>query len=548
MLLFIVQKSFRNLPSRLILALAVILFSALFASFAPAAKAGFLDAFSRPNAVPGQALVKYKNQPQIQLVHFAPQNRDQFLTKLSQLSSVQYIEPNYRYQASLIPSDSYFSNQWYLEKIKAPRAWDKQRQSPDIIIAVIDTGVQITHPDLRANIWTNQAEIPGNSQDDDHNGYVDDIHGWDFIANTANPEPKFTDGFTEEGIMHGTIIAGIAAAVGNNAAGISGLTWRAQIMPLRVLDSRGEGSTADVVRAVYYAINNGADIINFSFTGFGNSISLRQAIRDAYRAGLIVVAAAGNEQGEGNGYNLDEKPMYPACHDGPRGENWVVGVAATDDLDQKAPFSSYGFHGIDLAAPGVSVFSTAVYAPNQQIDGRYFNKYYDGYWSGTSVAAPMVAGALALVEQANPRLNSRQVVDILLDNTDNINRLNPSYLGRLGRGRLNVFAAVQAALDLRRRDSFLIAPAGAALSEVKVISSVDFRASQFFAYNKNFRGGVNITAGDIDGDGKDEIITGAGPGGGPHVRIFSWSGVLKSAFYALAPNFAGGINVSAGSF
>ncbi len=504
--------------------------------------------FARPDAIAGQTIVKYWDKDQIQVIHFNPKEQKTVLARLSKDPSIQYIEPNYQYQASIIPSDSYFSNQWYLQKIKAPRAWDKQRESLDIIIAIIDTGVQISHPDLRDNIWVNEDEIPGNGLDDDHNGYVDDVYGWDFVANTADPSPKFDEGFTEGGVMHGTIIAGIAAAVGNNAAGVSGVTWRAQIMPLRVLNGRGEGSTADVVRAVYYAIANGADIINFSFTGFGNSISLRQAIQDAYRAGVLVVAAAGNEQGQGNGYNLDQEPMYPACNDGPAGENWVIGVAATDDLDQKAPFSSYGFQGIDLSAPGVSVFSTAVYAPNQQIDGRYFNKYYDGYWSGTSVAAPMVAGALALIEQANPKLNSHQVVDILLENTDNINRLNPSYLGQLGRGRLNVFAAVQAALDLRGEEKLVITPLSKAESKVKIIEPTDFSSSQFFAYSPNFRGGVNVAAGDIDGDGKDEIITGPGVTGGPHIRIFSPTGLLQTAFYAFAPNFAGGVNVCAGNF
>ncbi len=175
-------------------------------------------------------------------------------------------------------------------------------------------------------------------------------------------------------------MAGIAAASGNNATGITGVTWRAKIMPLKVLNDKGEGDTKNVIRAIDYAINNGADIINFSFVGEGKSLSLEAAIRRAYEKGILIFAAAGNEQADGQAYSLDDIPLYPACHDGGVGENMVIGVAATDALDQKAPFSSYGSRCVDISAPGVSIFSTTVYSPEHNANGTTFNKYYDGYW------------------------------------------------------------------------------------------------------------------------------------------------------------------------
>jgi len=204
-------------------------------------------------------------------------------------------ELKYDFKAAIIPSDTHYDKQWYLKKIKAQYAWDEIRETPEIIIAIADSGIQIEHPDLRENIWVNIDEIPGNNIDDDNNGFIDDVNGWDFVDNTNNPNPKFSEGYTQDGILHGTIVAGIVAGVGNNASGISGIVWRAKIMPLKVLDDSGEGSTKNVIRAIDYAINNGVDIINFSFVGINYSQSLEAAIRRAYEAELIIVAAAGNE-------------------------------------------------------------------------------------------------------------------------------------------------------------------------------------------------------------------------------------------------------------
>lgn len=498
-----------------------------------------------------QVLVKYGNSDKIEIIN-VPVGIDigQFILNFEKNINIDFVEPNYSYKASIIPSDTYYGNQWYLQKIKAPEAWNTTRESGDKIIAIIDSGVQINHPDLKENIWRNNKEIPDNNIDDDNNGFIDDVNGWDFVANIPDPNPKFEEGYTSAGILHGTIVAGVAAASGNNASGVSGVTWRARIMPLRVLNGKGEGDTGDVVKAVDYAVANGAGIINFSFVGFGNSQALERAIRRAYKAGIIIVAAAGNEQDDGDGYSLDETPMYPACHDGNLGENMVIGVAATDALDQKANFSSYGFKCIDIAAPGVSIFSTSVYNPEKSNIEYDYNKYYDGYWSGTSMATPMVSAAASLVSATAPGFSRNEIAAAIVDNSDNINRLNQDFLGQLGMGRLNVNSSVVYVKNklYEKSAKIIFAPVANASSTYVISDKKGNKEGEFFAYDKNFRGGVNVGAGDVDGDGVDEIITGAGRGGGPHVRIFALDGSVKGQFFAYDKNFRGGVNVAAGKF
>ncbi|MDO8592966.1 MAG: S8 family peptidase [bacterium] len=443
------------------------------------------------------------------------------------------------------PNDTYLGNQWYLTKIKAPSAWSYVKESPAAVIAIIDSGVQIDHPELKNNIWVNSREIAANGKDDDKNGYVDDVNGWDFVNNQPDPRPKFSVGFTEAGITHGTVIAGIIAAEGNNAAGIAGITWRAKIMPLKALDDKLEGLAANVVKAIDYAIANGADIINLSFASFGNSKNLNEAIGRAYSRGLIVAAAAGNEK-DTSSYSLDQRPMYPVCYDGPNGENRVIGVAATDAMDQKADFSSYGYKCIDISAPGVSIYGATVYSPEHSVDSQPFDKYYDGWRSGTSFSVPMVSGALALIEAANPDLSRARVIKILLDTADNINRLNPDYLNQLGRGRVSALAAVNAAAGelADKKTRLIISPQAKRLSLIKITDQDGNKDREFYAYDKNFQSGVSLASCDINGDGAAEIITGAGPGAGPDVKIFKLNGEQIGQFSAYRHDFRGGVNVA----
>lgn len=547
-----------------------------------------------------EILVKFKGSQEINVFKIAEENDlDYILNSYLRNPNVEYAESNYIYKISLISSDTYLGNQWYLQKIKAIEAWDKARESQDIVIAIMDSGVQIDHPDLIDNIWINKKEVKGDNIDNDNNGLIDDVNGWDFVNDVASPTPKFKEGFSEDGVLHGTVVAGVAAASGNNALGISGITWKAQIMSLKVLDDKGEGNTSKVIKGIDYAIANGANVINFSFVGFGYSKSLDDAIKRAYDSGIIVVAAAGNEQDNGNGYSLDKTPMYPACYDGFNGENRVIGVAATDALDQKAEFSSYGFKCVDIAAPGVGIYSTVVYAPTVHIKNRSLNKYYDGYWSGTSMAAPIISGAIALLEAVNPSLSRQEIVDTILNTSDNINKLNPNYLNQLGKGRLNLSAAVNLARNSLVSDvtRLIIAPFSNYKSLIKItdekgklvskafnsyadsfrggvnIASGDLRGNnsidivtaptrensqikifdiagknigQFLAFDKTFKGGATIAVGDVNNDGMDEIIAAAGQGGGPHIKIFNFKGELLGQFFAFDKLFRGGVNLAVG--
>lgn len=493
--------------------------------------------------------------------------------------------------ARLLPDDPFYLRQWYLSKIKADEAWKIVSGAPDITVAVIDAGIDISHPDLKGNIWINTDEIPDNEIDDDGNGFIDDVYGWDFVDDSFDPSPKFETGWTEAGVSHGTMIAGIIGASGNNNQGITGLAWRTNIMPLRVLNDRGEGRVSAVVRAIDYAIKNKADIINLSFVTYNYNDSLAGSIKRAYEAGIIVVAAAGNDQAAGDGRNTAKNPIYPACMDGSRWENMVVGVAATDALDQKTPFSGYGENCIDITAPGISFFSTITPGSNPET----INPYYDGYWSGTSMATAVVSGVMALTAQANPNLSRADVVGLVLGSADSITLLNPDYSGQLGFGRVNAAAAVSSARQLlfdhvnlllltpySGSEEILFASLDGATStpfsssspqglmaatgdlqgdgKIKIITANGAGAEpwvriydqkgkllkEFLAYDRDFKGGVRLVVGDYNQDGHSEIITVPGPGGGPHVRVFNGAGQVLQQFFADDILDRGGLSVALG--
>lgn len=306
------------------------------------------------------------------------------------------------YKMAFLPNDPLYIEQWNLALVKAPQAWDLSKGSPEVTIAILDSGVDTDHPDLKDNIWRNKEEIPDDNIDNDKNGYIDDINGWDFVGDVPDPRPKFFSPYSLTGIHHGTIVAGVAAALGNNGKGIIGLAWKAKIMPLRVLNSQGIGSTPAVIRAIDYAINKKADIINMSFVGVEYSKELEEAIDRAWKADIILVAAAGNDSTQ-EGIDLDVALAYPVCYG--EKENKVIGVAALGKDNKKAFFSNYGSKCVDISVPGTGVYSTLVYSSKNSD----FNKYYGGYWSGTSLAAPLVAGAAALIKSINPQLSNRKL-------------------------------------------------------------------------------------------------------------------------------------------
>lgn len=457
--------------------------------------------------------------------------------------AIRYVEPDFCYQKAIIPTDTYLSKQWYLSKIKAREAWNLRHDAKSVVVAILDSGIDTAHPDLKNNIWSNKGEIANNKNDDDENGFMDDVNGWNFVDNNNNPNPAFKNDYTGD-ILHGTIVAGIIGAEGNNSEGVAGIAWQVQLMPLKVLDDNGSGDSGDVLRAIDYAIANHADIINLSFVGENYSQGLDEAIKRAYDAGVIVVAAAGNNSLNTADESLDKKPLFPICLDGYPGENRVIGVAATDAIDQKTNFSGYGRRCVDLTAPGISIFSTSVHRPDKTLDNDPLNQYYDGYWSGTSLSAPMVAGTLALIKAVNPTLSRREIIDVLLKSASPIDKLNPNYVGQLGFGRLDAEKAlIDAKLRISQDENYIVAAAGKGNSLVRTFEASGKLLGQFSAFDKNFKGGTRVATGDIDGDREQELVVVPAAQGGPQVKIFSKKGHLKRSFMALDGKSRSGLSV-----
>lgn len=305
---------------------------------------------------------------------------DEAVLKYRSNPAVEYAEPNYLYWLNATPNDSRFGTLWGLHNtgqvvngtagradadIDAPEAWDISTGSPNVIVAVIDSGIAYDHPDLAPNIWTNPKEIPANGVDDDGNGLVDDVHGWDFRMNDGDPiDPIALNPDGNPG--HGTHVAGIIAGAGNNGTGVTGVMWTAKLMALRAGGVDRSVSTTAIVSAIHYAVDNGARVINASFGGPDCSLALYDTVNAANAAGVLFVAAAGN-----GGSDNDNVPNFPSNFSAPSvcdGQQKaalsnVIAVAATDQNDELAIFSStaasnFGANTVQVAAPGVSINST----------------------------------------------------------------------------------------------------------------------------------------------------------------------------------------------
>ena len=351
------------------------------------------------------------------------------VNRLTGYPGIAYAEPNYVVSIEqTLPNDPKFDDLWGLHNtdqtggtadadIDGPEAWDITTGSGDIIVAVIDTGVDYDHPDLAANIWTNSGEIAGNGIDDDGNGYVDDVRGWDFAYDDNDP-------FDGDG--HGTNVSGTIGAFGNNGAGVAGVNWNVQIMPLKFLDDTGSGYTDDAVDAINYAIANGAHLTSNSWGGGGFSQALENAIAASASADMLFIAAAGN-----SGTDTDASPHYPSSYD----LDNIISVAATDASDDIAtygqfssPFdSNYGLTSVDLGAPGVSILSTT--------PGNNYSYFY-----GTSMATPHVAGVAALAWGLSPGATQQEIKAAILAGVDPVASM--SGITVTG-GRLNAYGTLQ---------------------------------------------------------------------------------------------------------
>ncbi|MDP7288657.1 MAG: S8 family serine peptidase, partial [Phycisphaerae bacterium] len=349
-------------------------------------------------------------------------------------SGVLYIEPNFVYSvsdtiASTFPDDPSMTDGtlWGLHNtgqsggavdadIDAPEAWDLVTGSSDVVIAVIDTGIDYTHPELAGNLWMNPGEIPDDDIDNDSNGYIDDVYGWNFVDDNNDPM---------DGHDHGTHVSGTIGGVGDDASGITGVNWDVSIMALKFLDDSGSGSTEDAILAIDYATMMRRDYsvnvvaTNNSWGGGGYSTALLDAIENSGRGGVLFVAAAGNE-----GQNNELIPHYPSDYD----SEYIVSVAATDRYDQLAGFSNYGAISVDVGAPGVSIYSSVS-------GGGY------AWFQGTSMAAPHVAGVVGLLAAYQPDATVGEIRDAILSSVDPLASLDGVTVTG---GRLNAFSALLA--------------------------------------------------------------------------------------------------------
>jgi Subtilisin-like serine proteases len=347
-------------------------------------------------------------------------NLKKAIAAYEQMPEVEAVQPNFYYHLQAVPNDTQFGSLWGMTKISAPAAWDLTTGSSTVVVAVIDTGMKYTHEDLAANVWTNPGEINGNGIDDDGNGFIDDYYGWDFFYDDSDP-------YDEHG--HGTHVAGTIGAVGNNGLGVAGVNWNVRIMPIKIYNSSGYGTTSTMLINAYNYIrmmkNRGVNIrvTNNSYSGCDEACGYDQATKDAIdalgEAGILNVFAAGNDS-----RNVETNPAYPASYTSPS----ILSVAASTSSDARAGFSNWGTTSVDLAAPGQGILSTVMSAANY------------GTMSGTSMAAPHVAGAAALLAAYNPELSPVSLKATLMNTVDVL----PAWttLAKSG-GRLNIDRALR---------------------------------------------------------------------------------------------------------
>jgi len=420
--------------------------------------AGLAQAQQTREYVPGEVIVKLKGKAKtlssraflgkavaeksmtlkgswsgLNLHHFAlkpGQSVEAMIAELQQDPEVEYAEPNYIVRNFSLgsPEGPVLSMAEFRElshggqnpngQTSAPiglgDAWDEMSYDKEPpIVAVIDTGVDLNHDVFVQSgaIWTNPGEIPGNGIDDDGNGFVDDVHGWNFVANNADP----TD---DEG--HGTHVAGIILGTTQDIKTTPLAPAQIRIMPLKFLDKNGSGTTSAAIQAIYYAVNNGAKVLSNSWGGGGFSNALLEAIAYSYQKGRIFVAAAGNSSN-----NNDLRPTYPANYNVPN----VISVAATSDLDALASFSNYGAQTVHMGAPGVKIFST-------------YPRNTFAALSGTSMATPFVSGLAALIVREQPAMNGYQVRQLIFNGAQPVSSLMNKTVTR---SRLNVYHSLIAA-------------------------------------------------------------------------------------------------------
>jgi subtilisin family serine protease len=444
------------------------------------------DDTGRPNYVPGQLIVRFRGgvphhrQDEIvdelggRILRTLDVRHGEYLVVLSgglsvpaaaeqlaKLQEVDFAEPNVLHYINDMPNDEYYSSydgdstelqRWYFNGIgsdsnlEAEAAWNVTTGSSNIVIAIIDTGVLTNHPDIAANLWTNP-----NVAADATNGYPGDINGWDFYNNGPDPDPDLGDGGGDGNVFHGTFVAGVAAAVSDNGIGVVGASWYSRIMPLKVFTNSGGAPSTAIAEAIRFAADHGANIINMSFGSLTPTRTIDNAIRYAHAQGVIMVAAAGN--------NDSSKRSYPASYPyvisvGGSGSGSILSGGTAANMRTRANFSEYGRKAVDVVAPAVDIVSTAVLSLTDQNNGwgpAGSATYFVG--NGTSFSSPLVAGEAALLLSRAEQLGLADsispdtIVGVILNattylgaDTDSPAKVGPDWAGH---GRVDYLAAIQ---------------------------------------------------------------------------------------------------------
>lgn len=332
--------------------------------------------------------------------------------------------------------------QWAYNHIGAYEAWDQATGSRNVVVAVLDNGFDSFHPDLVGNVWQNEDEIADNNLDDDRNGYVDDVWGWNFFDNNNNPRVE-VDNLSEEerqlGVVnHATIVAGLIGAQGDNGLDGVGLNWQVKLMNVKVLGNSGNGSFGNFAEAVRYAADNGADIINISIVSGSLDEEITAALKYAFQKGILIVAAAGNDSAD-----LNQRPAYPVCLDVVDKDIFIFGVNAINQDHHLALFSNYGSKCIDLTAPGQGLNSTVRFSPANGLNERYGEN-----WHGTSFATPLVSGAAALIKSIQPAWGPKEISFALTSTVHHTPGQDETiYANLFGAGLLQVDKAVAYAVS-----------------------------------------------------------------------------------------------------
>jgi subtilisin family serine protease len=356
---------------------------------------------------------KHYNLNQLYLIQI-PENESVIhaLKRLRHFKSLDIVEPNYIRHAKIFPNDPLFDNQYYHRTIQSQRAWDITSGSSSMQIAVIDSGIDYNHGDILNNIWKNLNEDwkhgspEHNGIDDDGDGYIDNYYGINTIDNSGN---------TMDILGHGTHVAGIIGAVGNNEIGIAGINFNVSLMALKIIDDEGNGTVADEIEAIEYARKNNIRIMNMSFGGYDYSEIEKSTIESS--TDILFIASAGNEKN-----NNDRNPLYPASY----AASNMISVAASDANDDLASFSNFGIRSVDIAAPGVNILSTF---PGDRYESI----------SGTSMSAPIVTGLAGLILTSNSGLTPVQVKDRILRTSDQVQGLHDKILTG---GRINAYQSL----------------------------------------------------------------------------------------------------------